>query len=184
MSLASQFNARGLVLMQPPSVAAASASIDFALPATFDEYLVMVSNAMPVTDLSGLQLLTSSDGVSYDTSGYSHVANASISNSSSVSADVNEAGTSIPLTAASITNTSGASYGGASGLIHINRSNSYLLFRHIRYEFSWMSTQDRLNQFVGSATRKSGSAIASVRLRMSAGNMSLGVFKLFGVQKS
>jgi hypothetical protein len=167
----SQLNSIGLFQIST-ATASGVATVDFTsgLTSAYDEYELHIVNAVPATTSVTAKLLTTSDGVTWDTTGYTGTL---VNNSAATVASP----TFIGLSASSaVTNT--ASDGGVCAVVKLfspsNTTASKMVF---------VNATAAATSVMGGMARATTSAITGLRFLFSSGNVASGLFKLYGVRK-
>lgn len=175
----------GLILLSTQTVASAVAAVDFTtgIDSTYDEYLVAFLNVVPAS-ASVLNLLTSANaGGAWETGASAYGYTLNFVKTSAVVASGADSAAAIPLTPDGVHAT--ASNGGVSGRITLVRPSVAAAFKHMRTEASYLNgTASQTMGGTGSAVRKDSSAVVNgLRFIFASGNVSSGVFRLYGVRK-
>lgn len=173
--------------------AASSATIDFSkvLSATYDNYLIVIENYVPATNNTVLQLRVGTGGTpTYQTSSYVGVGNnvtygtgAYTSNpvvlaSGTGAMDLNE-----NQSGALMSNGSSTSAGmGTINITNVNNASNYKTMTGLISYLGNGSTGSGLLSNVVTGQWQSAIVINSLRFLSSSGNISTGVFKLYGYQ--
>jgi len=174
----------GLVFIQSQS-ASASASIDFVtgITSTYDEYLVTLTNIIPATDSSDLLFRISQDAGSTFKSGatdYAHARNTTSTGPSNT--PLGSAGdTSITITN-NLSNASARTFNGELRFFApagTAKSKQCLFQSVFTNNFGAFATVYGAGGFVLNTA-----AINGIRFLMSSGNITSGIFTLYGVRKS
>lgn len=181
ISIAATAGAAGALTWIASATASNSATIDFAnnLSSTYDNYLILCENVVPSTAgaFFGLQIGTGATPT-YQTTAYSGVIH--IGNQGSASSNAS-ATTYMQLDA--ITGLSATSTVGASGQVVLSNVNNASNYKNIVAQlagvvnggtYPWIGNIS--NQWAGATV------LTSLRFLMSSGNISSGVFKLYGYQ--
>lgn len=163
--------------------AASSATIDFtsAITSTFDDYLIVASNVVPVTDNVTISMRTSSNnGSSYDSGAtdYSYAGVYLEEGSATVTSFRGNGVSSVPVMSGSGNNT-GESGSFELSFIGVNTS-LYKLGKLDSIQVYQTGNQQTINH---GWSRKSTSAINAVRFFASSGNILTGTFRLYGLKK-
>jgi hypothetical protein len=174
----------GALTLLATATAATDSFVAFTsnIDSTYDEYIIAVLSAVPTIDRRSLGMQTSSDGGStWDTgsSDYEEVVR-SVDSGSSVGT-LNNANIDAMKVAPLVGNATNET--GAQAWIHIIRPSAS---EHTHIHFSGSATDDTgaIKAFYGAGRRKAASAVNAVRFLFSAGDISSGEFKLYGVKKS
>jgi hypothetical protein len=162
--------------------AANSAAIDFTgLDNTYQTYVVMMSNVVPVTNAVSLYLRTSSNnGVSYDSGGSDYVYRLSGSVDNSVGANGQTTASQVKLTGLS-TYTLGNGVGqSAYGPVYFYNIGVALRC-NIKGDLSCVNSFPYLERDWCDAYRNSSTPVNAIRFLMSSGNILSGTFTLYGL---
>jgi hypothetical protein len=172
----------GALVFLSTVTASASATVDFTsgINSTYDVYLIKGSNIVPATDATALIFRTSTDGgVSYaSTSGdYKWVYNGRNSFNSVVS-DASESATRIDLTAG-VSNTGNG--------VNINLTlvrPSQAAFFNVFWEVGYTAGNGYVATLTGAGQRLAAADVDAVRFLFASGNITSGVFRLYGIANS
>lgn len=162
--------------------ASASATVDLtAFSSAYDSYIIRVAGVRPVTDGSSLQAQMVIGGALQTTAYYYHL---DFSGSTATTYS-GTAGANVPeiYIAESLDSVSGSST--ADVVVNLENANNTTLYKAL----SWTGTV--IDSSAGSVRKANGSggnqnssgAVSTVRFKMSAGNVSVGTFRLYGVTK-
>jgi hypothetical protein len=169
--------ASGIALISTQTVTSASpvAAVDFTgIDGTYDAYIVMLHNVVPVTDNTSLYLRTSSDGGSTFDAGASDYWEVVASGNSNTGVSQ----ITIQNFVGSETNENGVS---ATIDISTPAADSYTAFRLAGIN---MSAFNRLEHHNRGAVRLSNAPVNALRFYFSSGNIESGIFRLYGMAKS
>jgi hypothetical protein len=169
-----QLNNIGLVQIST-ATASAVATVDFTsgITSAYDEYELHIINATPATNNVQAKILTTSDGSSWDVSGYSGslvIVSGSVGSTSL-----------IPLSEASLISSTAAS-GGISSVVKIFSPSSTTANKMFFVNSTYASTGTNFCA-MGGIIRTTTSAVTGLRFLFSSGNVASGLFKLYGVKK-
>jgi hypothetical protein len=178
----SGYVAPALVLLEQHT-ASASATLDFttAISATYDDYRVEFVNIVPASSGAKLQMLVSTDGATYQASNYSNTG--SRTNGTGVGVEAGTAAASLSVTSATtgIATTAGTSVNGYLDLYAPGGAN----FKYILGNTNFVASADGtriLFSFTGAWEQTT--AVTALRFLFSAGNITSGVIRIYGVAKS
>ncbi len=180
--------AGGLVLLTTAS-ASNSSSIDFTsgIDSTYEAYIVIGTEIVPVSDNVRLNLRTdSTGGASFDAGASDYKAHIDGGNSFDGAVITTRSGTDkIEATSTGGTN---AGIGSAAGekcnfvLWMFNPAGTG--YTDFAWTASWDTAGTQVASAVGSARRDATHAVNAIRFLLSSGNISSGEFRLYGVKKS
>jgi hypothetical protein len=172
----------GLILLSSQT-ASNSAQIDFTqFSSSYLLYIIKYYGVVPASDAVDLWLRTSTNGgASYDTGGsdYRH-ARYAVFDSGAGTASSGAAGTngdSKIVIANALGNATGESLNGETTLVGLSNS----LYKSIESRAWFLNSTPASVASYGNGVRVTTSTVNAVRFLMSSGNISAGVFKLFGV---
>lgn len=162
------------------STAAASATIDFTgLSTIYRDFLIIISNARPATDGTQLIIRTSTDnGVSWDAAGtdYGYVVNSARPAAALLGgADDDTKIDSTPNTA--IGNLANEAL---SGWVRLHNPQA-ALDTLMTWHFSYQSISSDRMTCTGAGARNTAADVDGIRFLMNAGNITSGVFTLYGI---
>ena len=186
-STAPSASAPGLVCIAVAS-ASSSATIDFTsgIDSTYEEYQVHFESVIPATNAALFFVRASSDGGSTWASSagdYSYANTAPGTSGSSANAGDSSADKIILTdTTDGVSNT--ASHGGISGVISLFYPSGTSSAKLYTFHTAYHSTSSALRACIGGGSRRTTSAVNGIRLYFSTGNITSGLFKLYGVRKS
>ena len=176
----------GLVFIAGSTVASPVSSVDFTtgIDSTYDEYVLILSNVIPVTDSDAAWLRTSTDaGSTWDTgaSDYSWIL-------MSVNTIVTPARTFDAADAQIVVSTSeigsDTNERGISMWIHLVRPSTAAYFQiHANAAYSG-TTVNRMRMTFSAGMRLAAADVDGIRFLFSTGNVESGVLRLYGVAKS
>ncbi len=169
------------------ATASTSANISFTgLSSTYFMYLVALSNVTPDSASRVLCVRTSTNnGSSYDTTGYAYsilglqsntVGAAQINTDSSINSGTD----TIRLNTAFLSSTTSA--GGWSGTLSLMNFSNTAANKQILIAGSSAFQTTNIENITGAGSRLTTSAINAIQFYMSAGNIAIGTFKLYGVK--
>ena len=182
----------GLILLASASPsAAASVDITSAITATYDTYLLVFSNLIPVTDDVGLWLRTSTDNGSAFDSGateYSFGADGVIADgpTGSIISNGDDSNSEIVFTDNAATKGVGnASTEGISGKIWFYNPLNASVFTRVYFDAVWGSADSNYSAHVtGFGARKAAADVDAVQLLFESGNIASGEVRFYGVKSS
>lgn len=173
----------GLVCLAVAS-ASSSATIDFTsvIDSTYDEYVWEFINVVPASN-SDLWLRTSTDnGSSFAASAGNYgYAGVKTSTGTSPANHTSSSATQILLAPAGVSTT--AAHGGISGTVRLFAPSGTASNKQVTFQIGMYDGTDQWT-LSGSGQRLATAAVNAVRFMMSTGNITSGLFKLYGVRKS
>lgn len=187
-SAAATGGASGLVCLAVAS-ASNSATIDFTtvIDSTYDEYELHYINAVPATNAVFAYLRTSSNnGSSFDTGAsdyYSGVYGIAIPAGTAIT-DTSSPNSRIYLSSTGAGISSTASDGGITGVLKFFSPSQTTAFKQMTQQATYSVSSSSEVSVSGAGGRLSTSAVNAIRFLFSAGNITSGLFKLYGVRKS
>ena len=186
-STAPSASAPGLVCLATAS-ASSSATIDFTsgIDSTYDEYEFHFQSVIPATNGAFLLLRTSSNaGVSFDSGSgnYKWGVNGVNLNTAASTPDASS-DTSIRLTLFSTGISNTAADGGISGVVRLFFPAGTASNKQVKLHTIYANNASVTISLDGGGYRNSTSAVNAVRFLMDTGNITSGLFKLYGVRKS
>jgi len=175
----------GLVLLATVTASNdASVAFDSLIDDTYDVYQLHVVNALPATDAAFFLFRTSTNGgSSYDSgaSDYKWLAS-NMYGAGNRDDNGDAADTSVKLnTSNGVGNDTGQT--GQSGVLYLY-APSVAAYTHVMGNFVWTDGANHLCHEVVSGARLSATDVDAVQFLFSAGNITSGEFKLYGVKKS
>lgn len=170
----------GLTLIQTQT-ASASATIDFTgISSTYDTYKIVITNLIPATDTSGLLMrMGTGAGPSWDATAIYDVAGVGVGTSSALAGITALNGTSIGIATACGTGT--GEIVNASIFVH---GPSGALYKTVEAVVTQYSDSPEAIYRAETGLYKSTTAVTGFRFLMSAGNITSGIFALYGVRKT
>jgi hypothetical protein len=170
----------GALIFIASATASASATIDFNnnLSATYDNYLIVAENVLPATNAVTTQFRVGTGaGPTYQTSSYS-------GNGTCYSGAASYAsGTgALDLTIASRTSNTASRVGGGQVWIKGVNSGVDKLINSVWQNWDSTSAYDNINNLAG--RWQGATVLTSARFLMSSGNISAGIYKLYGIANS
>jgi hypothetical protein len=161
-------------------VAANVAQVDLTgITAAYDEYVIEVIDAAPVSNGS-LQMRVSSDGGATFDTGSNYRSSVYQTNEGSFSANLNLGATTLFTLANGVINTAGV--GAANGRVTLYSPASAVQKRTLQH-FGALSTDGNFYNQIGAGRYSSNSVINAVRIFFSSGSIASGLFRLYGVAK-
>lgn len=157
-----------------------SATVDFTgIGSTYDIYVITLTQVKPVGDGNRLQMRTSTNnGTTYDSGAVYSYSYAQVATSTG-SASGNWDATEIELSGIGI----GSSYSGVNGFVYLYKpSNS--TGSQIGWQLSYVQSTSRTAVAEGTGTNQNSADIDAIRFFMNGGNISSGVFRLYGIKNS
>ena len=177
----SGFDGASWVLLSS-GAASASATFEFTnqIDATYDQYAVLMSNVVPVTNTSNLTVqVGTSLGTTYVTVSY-HFATWNFNDAAASGAGGGTAATNITL-CTSMTNNGGQGFG---GWMLFEQPATAAHFKMFNAQGTYITAPGALTQFlIGGSHEQNGEAISRIRFLMSSGNIATGNFALYGIRK-
>lgn len=170
----------GMVLLETKT-ASASATIDFTgIDSTFDEYVVEVLNAIPSTDTAALIIRTSTDGGSSYDAGASDYNRTTTYVGASTLTVAKAAASAVILTG----NVGGAANEyGVSGAVHVVRP-SESTYCNVWGVGQYTDDSGDSVPFHSVGYRAAAANVDAIRFLFGSGNITSGIFKLYGIRKS
>lgn len=157
--------------------ASASATIDFALPTGYCRFEVIITGVKPVTDGDDFWIRTSTDGGStYDAGSTDYAYSFTTINDAAGTGVTADTGSSRIILEASLGNAANEFNSFVINLYNPSASNYF----HITSEGSGTNTTGVFRGITGMGIRKAAADVTNVRFMMSSGNISTGIFTLFG----
>lgn len=161
----------------------ASSSVDITsiLSATYDDYMIIVSDLAPSVDNSPLILRTSvDDGTNWDSAGASYAHGSGYANSTGggMSNDGSTSDTSIKIANA----VGNASQEDVSCVIHALNVNSTTKYKKFTWTGCVTTATGTFYSVMGSGRRISTAAINALQLKFTSGNIT-GTIKIYGIKK-
>lgn len=171
----------GLVFLSEVT-ASASATVDLetTFDSTFDTYMITVTDTIPATDATDLLVRLKIGGAYLTTAGYRYHSFNMDSSSALYSADANAADTSIKIIAGA-GNASGES---SSLIMYLHNPTSTTLHHKIDWQGSLSDSIERSQICGGAGFHVTTGALTGIRFLMASGNVTSGVFRLYGIVKS
>lgn len=174
-------NIKGGVVLISTQTASTSAAINFTgLSSTYRKYIIDIIDLIPATDGTNVFIQFSNDnGSSYVTSNYTYVgfgnlrgvAFAGYDNSGDTGIRINEAGAA-----------GNAANESLSSTVQIYNPASSSVYKNISFDTTFTSaTTSTYGTSKGGGNHPTATAVDAVRVIMSAGNITSGTFKLYGV---
>ena len=153
------------------------------IDSTYDEYEIHLQNVVPAIGASTLWLRTSTNaGSTFDTTNYAWTVNTT--NSISAWTGVgNNSDAKIALANPAVGVGSGADNAGVSGVIRLIAPSSSASNMQVLYQTA-QSDGTNFYSALGAGWWASTTAVNAIRFLFSSGNISSGLFKLYGVRKS
>lgn len=167
----------GTVQLISTGTASSSASISFTgLSSTYSYYFVMFYNVQPANNADSLVLQISTDnGSTYQTTSYYYGLNQASSNNT-------EAAVGAANTSAILISNSQANTGSLSGVIELYNPSQSSLSHLMHLRDSFVDSTGNINTLQGVGAWNSTTAFNAIKFKYnSGGNITSGVFKLYGV---
>lgn len=162
-----------------------SATIDITgLTSTYEAYAIVITDMIPATDTTGLQMRTSTDGGSTFDSGASdyrwvcfpgHEAGSNRTGSAAADA-ISICGSD---TGYYIGNAVGESF---NATVILSNPLGTTVYKKIRWQADFMNPSAQMASSHGSGCRAATADVDAVRFLMSSGNITSGKFRLYGIQ--
>lgn len=171
----------GAFIFLSAASASGSSSVDITIPSGYDEYVIRFLNVIPSADGTTLVMRTSADGGSTFDSGATDYSYGYYVFTTSAAPQASTGAAFLYLSNA-VGNA--ANEQGASGAITIEQP-SLAQYTCVRNTCDFMSsTTDTVYTFAGMGVRKSAAIVNAIRIFYSSGNVSSGLFALYGVKRS
>lgn len=174
--------ASGALVYLSSQTASNSATVSFTgISSTYDIYLITLTLISPATDNVTFRIRTSSNnGSSYDSGasdyGYGFMGFNTIADNSGIDP------TAEIITTKFIGNASGES--GLSGVLYLYKPSNSSGFFQMNWLFNFINSAASPTVTVGTGSRKASADVDAIQFYMSSGNISSGVFRLYGVANS
>ena len=167
----------GSLVFLEPQIASNSASLSFTgVSSTYDEYEIHFNAVVPITDTAVLWVRINGD----TGSNYRWEMCQTNSGSTTVSASVSASDTKVS-TIVALGNSTGES---VNGIIRIANVNNTSLYKNLVVDMTAYQSGPISQRIFGGGTWVSASAVTSISVLMSTGNISAGNFYLYGMRKS
>lgn len=172
-----------LVLLETIT-ASNSATVEFSIGinSTYDTYIIKLSGIIPVSNTQTLRMRGSTDGGStfLTTSIYTFAINSTYSDATASVTDKQVNGSTINL----IDDISFVTTGGVSGSLELYSPSSTALHKQIKISISgYESTADDFKTVEGMCSVSTTTAINALQFYFATGNISSGIFSLYGIKK-
>jgi hypothetical protein len=170
-----QLNNIGLVLIST-ATASSVATVDFTsgITSAYDEYELHIVNAIPATTGVGARLLTTLDGSNWDVTNYSSSFFDSTANSTSTA--------NIMLSdATAVSNTTNSP--GLCCVVKVFAPSGTTANKAFTVQSVYGTGTGGMQTGFGGAIRATTSAVTGLRFLFSSGNITSGLFKMYGVKK-
>jgi len=172
----------GLVLLAT-ATASASATISFTsgIDSTYDEYILKAIGAVPSVDNRDLYLLTTTNATDFDVGASDYKYGADGLRDDGTVLNFNSSGTTQIVIADGVGNAAGES---CNATIHLFAPSNAALKTKIQWASDSIDGDDREKNATGSGRRDAAEDVDGIRFLFNTGNITSGLFLLFGVVKS
>lgn len=164
-------------------VASSSASISFtSIPSTYDQYVFIISNAIPASNaVNFLMTISEDNGSSYKSASYNWGGHGSVTSSGSLGSGGATAQSFLQLNDNTISSTANI---GIDAVIWYNSLGSSTLYKRYKGQVTYLNSAgptDEGDEIFGRYTGDTG-AINAVKFAFSSGNIASGNFALYGIR--
>lgn len=175
----------GLVLLQTVTASASATADITAFSATYDDYIIIAEGIRPATDGQSLLCRLRFSGGFISTSTYYYHTNASVVSAATYAGVAAAAAAAIVILDSGLDNANAASTAGF--VMHVNNVNSTSLAKAVHwtgYGLDLASNIYKTSFGFGFESSTVGNAITGIQFLHGAGNMTVGTFRLYGVNKT
>ena len=175
----------GLVFISGVTLSNVASTTFTGIDSTYETYIFMLNNVVPVSDGVQLYMRTSTDGGSSYDSGSSDydTRSCAVNNSNNFEATGSVDSTFMGLNQGS-TNIGSASGEGISLVVHLYQPSNSSLFTTMSYQGTAIYSEGSMRPQFGSGARMATSDVDAVQFLFSSGNLESGEINMYGVVKS
>ena len=176
-----EFGSGGLVLVTSVTLSNVASVAFTSIDSTYETYVFMLNNVVPVSDGVQLYMRTSTDGGSSYDSGSSDydTRSCAVNNSNSFEATGSVDSTFMSLNQGA-SNIGSASGEGISLVVHLYQPSNSSLFTTMSYQGTAIYSEGSMRPQFGSGARMATESVDAVQFLMSSGNLESGEINMYG----